>query len=99
MEDQILEQLDRIEQRLQNQLLYSKEILTFKEFCTFCGLSESYGYKLTSLNKVPFYKPGGKLIYFKRSELEEWMLRNPIKTEEQLEEEAMHYLSTKCRKW
>lgn len=79
-------------------LLGQKNVLTFQEACEFAGLSKSYMYKLTHQNKVPFSKPHGKNIYFSREELEKWLLKNPLKTQEQINEEATNYVTTHYRK-
>ncbi len=50
--------------------LTSKKVLTFDEAAKFTGLSKSYLYKLTSQQRIPFFKPTGKLVYFDREELE-----------------------------
>lgn len=51
-------------------------------------------YKLTCLNKIPYYKPPqGKNIYFSKEEIDKWLLKNPIKTVEQIEEEANRLVS------
>lgn len=55
----------------------------------YTGLSKTYLYKLTASRKIPCWKPFGKMLYFKRSELDAWMLQHPIKTDEQLEAEAL----------
>lgn len=83
----IQEQLDRIEASLLNQ----KNILTFDEAAKFTGLSKSYLYKLTSANKIPFYRPSGKLLYFQREELETWLLQNRVSTSDELENKAQAY--------
>lgn len=51
-------------------LLGQKNVLTFDEGCEFTGLSKTYMYKLTHQNRIPFFKPHGKNIYFSREELE-----------------------------
>lgn len=53
----------------------------------FLNISKSHLYKLTFRNRIPFYKPGGKLIYFKREELSEWVKKGRVKTQEELEAE------------
>jgi len=58
--------------------LEEKKILTFEQACQFTNLSKSYLYKLTSQKQVPHYKPRGKKLYFKRTELENWMLSKPV---------------------
>ena len=83
-------QLDRIEAGL----LQQKEVLTFDEACIYIGVSNSHLYKLTSNRSIPHYKPQGKMIYFRRSELDEWLLKNRIKTKEEINSEAMIYVIT-----
>ena len=46
--------------------------------CDYLGITESHMYKLTSGGKIPHYKPTGKLIYFSRSELDDWLLHNRV---------------------
>jgi len=66
----------------------NKEIFNFKEACKFLGYSESYLYKLTHLRQIPYYKPNGKKIYFKKEDCENHLLRNRIKTAFELKQEA-----------
>ena len=56
--------------------LLQKEIMTFEEACWYLGRSASFMYKLTSGRLIPYYVPSGKLIYFKRVELDEWALQH-----------------------
>ena len=89
-ENQSVEQrLDTIERLLRGQ----KPVLTFEEGCEFTGLSKSYMYKLTHRNRIPHFKPHGKNIYFSREELEKWLLKNPVKTAEAVEQEATNYVA------
>lgn len=85
--DELIERLERIEKGVMMQ----KNVLTFAEAVMFTGLAKSYLYKLTASGKIPYYKPSGKLIYFQREELERWMLRNPIKTADEIEQQAVNY--------
>lgn len=57
-----------------------KEYLTFKQTAEFLGLSESYLYRLTSSQQIPFYRPMGKKIYFKINEVNDWIGRNKVDT-------------------
>jgi len=49
------------------------------------GLSKSYIYKLSSSNILPKYCPSGKLIFFKKSEVEAWLESNRIASQSELE--------------
>lgn len=73
-------------------LLHSKEVLTTHEAALFTGLSESHIYKLACRKAIPYYKSGGgKLIYFKKSDLETWMLHRRVKSAYEIEREAGDY--------
>lgn len=55
-----------------------KELWTIEEAAQYLGMSKSYLYKLTSKGAIPHYKPFGKMVYFNRPELEQWLQRNRI---------------------
>ncbi len=73
----------------------NKEIYNFNEACTFLNYSKSYLYKLTHTRRIPHYKPNGKMLYFKRADLEAWLLRNRVKTADEIEQEAINYTMKK----
>jgi len=87
-----------IEEYLQKQQLQQKEILNPDELCTYTGFSKSYLYKLTHRREIPFYCPNGKLIFFKRSEINTWLLQNKRKSKSEIEIEMQNYLFTKKTK-
>lgn len=76
MEHKIEKQLETICQYIENNELRLKEFLTLTEAANYAGISKSFLYKLTSQKQISFYRPAIKLIYFKRTELEEWILNN-----------------------
>ena len=55
-----------------------RQPLTVDEACSYLRLSKSQLYKLTSTGKIPHYKPEGKLIYFEKAELDNWIFRNRV---------------------
>ena len=73
----------------------NKEIYNFNDACTFLDYSKSYLYKLTHSRQIPHYKPNGKMLYFKRSDLEDFLLRNRVKTSDEIEQEAIDYTMKK----
>ena len=83
----ILERLDRIELLLSSQ----KEVLNFEEASLYTGISRSYLYKLTASCEVPHSKPNGKLIFFERTKLNEWLLQNRRKPRFEIEDEALRH--------
>lgn len=61
---------------LENTIYTTKRVFTFQEACMYIGVSESMLYKLTSGKEIPHYKPRGKMLYFAKEELDEWLLQN-----------------------
>ncbi|WP_341224802.1 helix-turn-helix domain-containing protein [uncultured Arcticibacterium sp.] len=84
----ILEKLNHLEKLITEQNISQKEVLNFNEATQYLGISDSHLYKLTSGNKIPFYKPGGKIIYFQREELNNWLLSNRIASDSEIIERA-----------
>ncbi len=72
-------------------LFCTKEVLTSDEAARYMGISKSYLYKLTMLRKIPHYKPMGKMCYFNRMELEQWLQGNRAATDKELTERANAY--------
>ena len=94
-----IETLQRLEQQitdLQGNILSQKNVLTFSEAARYTGFSKSYLYKLTSLEKIPFSKPAGKMIFFDRIELEKWLLNNQA-IHEEIENAASTYVTINKR--
>lgn len=61
-------------------LFCTKEVLTSEEAARYMGISRSHLYKLTCKGEIPHYKPMGKLVYFNRVELEQWLQTNRAAT-------------------
>lgn len=93
-----MDSLQTIEQKLtniENSLAASKEVLTIDETASFTGFSKSYLYKLTSAGIIPHSKPLGKHIYFDRVKVQEWLLGKPIKTSQEISQQAANYVTLK----
>jgi len=52
------------------------KVMSFREACAYLGYAPSYLYKLTYQKKIPYYKPTGKMIFFSKNELEEWIFKS-----------------------
>lgn len=91
----IRSRLDKIEKLI---LIGSKEVLTLEECALFANLSENYLYNLTSQKKIRYYKPRGGKIYFKKSEVQEWLLKGQKMTEEEISSKADAYVSANKRR-
>lgn len=69
----------------------TKEVLTLDEVARYTGISRSYLYKLTMNRVIPHYKPTGKLLFFNRKEVEEWLQSNRVATSSEITSRAMAY--------
>lgn len=98
MENFIVQKLNNIEKILQEQNLQNKEVLNLEDACKFMDISRSHLYKLTSTRKIPHYCPQGKRLYFKKSELEDWLLRNRSNTNNEMDETASNYVISNPRR-
>lgn len=81
-----------VEEPTQNLGWLAKEVLNFKEALALLGVSSSMLYKLTHQRAISFYKPSGKLIYFKRVDLMNWMLSNKQPSNEEIKKEIFNKL-------
>ena len=83
-------QLGRVE-RLAT--ISAKPILDLDEAVLFTGFSKGHLYRLTSERQIPHYKKSRKL-YFKKSELEAWLLEEKVLTNAELDSRAATYIAT-----
>ena len=83
MDVKVSTQLEELKKLIQEQNLLKKEVLTSKEASVYLGLSLGYLYKLTGKSKIPAYKPNDGKLYFRRMDLNRWMLskRRAIRSE------------------
>jgi excisionase family DNA binding protein len=72
----------------------SKEVLSIEECATFTSLSVNHIYRLTSQRAIPFYKPMGGKIYFKKKEIENWLLQGRQATDSEIKSQATTYCVT-----
>jgi|TARA_R100000306_G_scaffold14412_2_gene17886 excisionase family DNA binding protein len=79
----IQEQLNEIKKTLEIILQPSKDFMTLEEIADYLSISKSAVYKLTSKKEIPFYIPGGKKIYFKKEEVDDWIERSRVATDEE----------------
>jgi len=70
------------------------EVINIDEAADYAHLSKSAIYKKTSERTIPHFKQGKKL-YFKRSELDEWLTKNKIDTRDEIEKQAIDYIDRK----
>jgi excisionase family DNA binding protein len=79
LENQMLEKLNQLEQAYSTHIILTKTVLNLKEASLYMGISTSMLYKLTSARAIPHSCPNGKMLFFRREDLDGWMLRSPQK--------------------
>lgn len=98
--------LDRIEKLLEN--IYTNNtsehldtvlppIMTVEQLASYLSLSKSTIYKLTSSRDIPFSKRSKK-IYFKRKEIDKWILESKMVTNDEIAMMAADYIMKNPRK-
>ena len=93
------EDLQEIKDLLQEVQGSPKEVLTSDEAAAYLGVSKSCIYKLTMGRKIPHYKSeGGKVCYFDRQEIINWMKANRVATQEELAAKAKEIVKKGGRK-
>lgn len=65
-ERKIVELQERVN-RLENLCYTAKEVLNLEEASAFLGIAKSTLYKMTHQNRLPYFKPAGKLILDRKS--------------------------------
>jgi excisionase family DNA binding protein len=72
-----------------------KEIMTVAEAAEYCGYSKTYMYQLAHQGEVPYHKPmGGRgRTVFKRSELDEFILRRKQDADYEIQDKAAAILN------
>ena len=67
---------ERQQAETESETLKDDRPLGLEEAAAFLGLSKNSLYQLVHGKKLPAYKPGGKKLYFKKSDLESYVFRN-----------------------
>lgn len=58
------------------------DVMNFDQCLQMTGFSSALLYRMTSNREIPHYKKG-RLLFFKRSEVEAWLLENRVKTQDE----------------
>jgi excisionase family DNA binding protein len=74
LEQQILE----IKEIITKQVLIHKEVMSLNEAAIYMDISKSFLYKLTCKRAISFSRPGAKIIFFRKVDLDTWMLGRKV---------------------
>ena len=67
--------IEELKHSINGQIHIYKTILTHSEAAYYLGLKESYLHKLTSKRRITYFQPTGKMKYYKREDLDKYLLR------------------------
>ena len=84
---ELTSKIDRLEKIA---LLGAKNVLTIDDVALITGFTKG--------QKIPHYKPNGRTLYFKKEEIEDWMLQNKIQTNTEIESAATTYTAINKKK-
>ena len=87
LQNQVQEQNHRLD-ALEHILFEAKDVLTVEEAAMFLGLSKSFVYKMTHEGSLPFYKPNGKVCYFEKAALLDWMRSTKVASKKEIDNAA-----------
>ena len=83
---------------LEDLLITAMETLTLEEAAAFMGIKRSSLYKMTHEQTIPFYKPNGKMIYFEKSDILDWIRKNRVASDDEITEAARIHMQTLSKK-
>ena len=86
---EIIAKLERIEQLT---MLGAKEVFNMDDMVAYTGFSKGYIYKLVCRKEIPYYKGGGKENFFKRDDVNAWLCRNRISSQQEIGATAAAYV-------
>ena len=69
-QNEVLSKLNELEELLKRK---NDKPLNFNQAAEYLGFSHSYLYKLTSRKIIPCHRPTGKMLFFSKAELDEWI--------------------------
>lgn len=76
-QNEVLSKLNELEELLRRK---NDKPLNFNQAAEYLGFSHSYLYKLTSRKIIPCHRPTGKMLFFSKAELDEWIFSSKKST-------------------
>ena len=86
---------DIISDEVRKALDQKKDLMKIEEASEFLGLSKSYIYKKTMTGEIPFYRPLGKVLYFEKTALVDWIRSHPSRPKQELATAVSQYVDSR----
>jgi len=87
--------MNDLEAKVNSLLALQSNAINVDGLAALTGWTRQHIYKLTSGGKLPYYKPNGKTIYFKKEEVEAFLLSNRQDSNDEIEAKANDFLTSK----
>lgn len=84
MRNELKEVLSKLESLEREMRTVNEKPYTSDQASEYLGITKSYLYKLTHRNEIKHFKPGGKIVYFRKNDLDAWAFSNPVRTKVEL---------------
>jgi len=81
----LLREIRNLKREVKQGNLFRKRIYTMKEASIVAGVSISLIQKLVASNQIIHSKPNGKLIFIRRRDLEQFLMRNRINSVDEVD--------------
>jgi excisionase family DNA binding protein len=88
---QITEKLDHIEGLIGDLSKAATKPYDLTTAAEYLSISQSHLYQLTSKGKIGHFKPAGKKLYFDKTDLDEYLRRNRVRPQWEIEQEAANH--------
>lgn len=84
---------NQMKEEIIKELAPPPSIMSFSEAASYIKVSEAHLYEMNVKRVIPFTKPGGKLVYYQKRDLDKWISRNPVHSKEEINSIAETRLS------
>lgn len=58
---------------------------SLKTAAEYLGVTVNYMYKRNDKNDIPYYKPSGKMVFYFKRDLDEWVRKNRVSSQAEME--------------
>lgn len=80
--------------------MIEKKYLNVEESADYLGVSRSTIYSYTHNRIIPHYKPRGRRCYFLKDDLDSFIEKTRVSSQEEIEKEALKYImNNKSKLW
>jgi excisionase family DNA binding protein len=88
---ELTEKLERIETKLCSIADAGTKPFDLAGAAAYLNISRSHLYQLTSKGRIGHYKPAGKRVYFDKADLDEYLHRNRVRPQWEIEQAAANH--------